>query len=420
MVNKINLIVIFEEFAFWLFPENTNRNGELFKIFLSILGSLGILFGLFVSLRRAKAMEKGVQEQREAIKIQGEQISISRKAQTDERFKNAVEHLGSEKEPIILGGVAELHQIAKENNTEYAEIVFNILCSYIRSNANIYKKTAEDINTTVIQTIVNNLFKPTNFLENTYSGLYANLRHSNLNSINFDNANLENSNFSFCYMPDLNGTNLEDSNLTRAEFTLSDLIDINFEGANLHQTVFHAATLENINMGEDTKLLSTYFIDSQLKNVNFNNNNVSGCKIIATEITDSKFNNCEIVASNFMGSGLSNIDLSHLSLFGTNDFRATGFINVKIDTIVTQTKFNGCRHGESLRYNFADKIKKIIGQKANLKGINLLSSRFSNCDTGELTNKDIDEMIQEYDKGLAKKISNEIIANRNKKNKPSR
>lgn len=95
---------LFESFAQWLFPNNEDRNGELFKILLSILGAIGILFGLYISLRRAKAMESGVERQKESIDIQTEQIKITRKAQTDERFKNAVEHLGSDKEPIILGG----------------------------------------------------------------------------------------------------------------------------------------------------------------------------------------------------------------------------------------------------------------------------------------------------------------------------
>jgi len=80
---------------------------------------------------------------------------LSLKAQIDERFKNAIEHLGSDKEPIILGGIAELHQIAKEDCKKYAEVVFNILCSYIRTETSIYNKNADDINSTAISTIIN-------------------------------------------------------------------------------------------------------------------------------------------------------------------------------------------------------------------------------------------------------------------------
>src|SRR5690606_17902397 len=190
------------------------------------------------SLRRAKAMEQGVLRQKESLDIQSEQISITRKAQTDERFKNAVEHLGSEKEPIILGGVAELHQIAKENKNEYAEIVFNILCSYVRSNANIYKKTADQINETVNQTIVNNIFKLFDKPDYPYSGLLANLNSSNLISLDFDNTNLVGANFSFCYMPSMKNSNLEYSKLNKAVFSLSDISDVSFIGAELHQTLF--------------------------------------------------------------------------------------------------------------------------------------------------------------------------------------
>lgn len=388
----------FEALSFYLFPSDQNRNGELFKILLSVVGALGILFGLYASWKRALAMENGVLRQKEALEMQSEQIAITRKAQTDERFKNAVEHLGSEKEPIILGGIAELNQIAKENKDEYSEIVFNILCSYIRTSADIYNKLADEINTTIIQTIVNNLFKNDKSINKTYSGLNANLSSTNLLGIDLNYTDLSNADLSFCYMPSLKNTTLKNAELGRTIFTLSDIENVSFLGAKMHKTLFLASELSNVDMSGDTDLLSTVFIDSDLNKINFNDNSIISCKFIACDIRNVTFQSSEVASTNFCGSLLQNIDFIKINLFGSNDFRATGFINVNIDTVVTQSKFNGCRSGRSYRYFLKEKIKTDLGNKADLSGININSTLLSNCSVGDLTEEDIDEIINEYDK----------------------
>jgi len=105
---------LFEKTALWLFPSNEDRNGEFLKIVLSVIGGIGVLYSLHLAYRRLQATNIGLQLQAQAINKQSEQLDLSRKGQVDERFKNAVEHLGNDKEPIILGGIVELHQIAKE------------------------------------------------------------------------------------------------------------------------------------------------------------------------------------------------------------------------------------------------------------------------------------------------------------------
>src|ERR1035437_3712862 len=108
VILTITIVVIYflyhNEISLFLFPDNNDRVGELTKLLLSILGGIGVLYGLLISNRRALITEK-------SVIIQGEQIELARKSQIDERFKNAIEHLGNEKEPIILGGVSELVQI---------------------------------------------------------------------------------------------------------------------------------------------------------------------------------------------------------------------------------------------------------------------------------------------------------------------
>lgn len=285
--NIDSFIENYENFSLWLFPKNDDRNGELFKIILSVLGALGILFGLYVSLRRAKAIEEGVKIQSRAINIQSSQIQLSRKAQIDERFKNAVEHLGNEKEPIILGGIAELNQIAKENKNDYSEIVFNILTSYIRSNSN------SNDNRTVIQTIVDNLFSK-NF-ENPYKYFNADLKRSNLIGINMSDKNLNNSDLSYSKISEISNTEISNSILNNTIFFFPTIKNIDFSTTKIYKTIFFGGNMENCNFNLISDFPTASFINSNLKKIKFNDCQMSDWNFIASTIENSVFNKCEII-----------------------------------------------------------------------------------------------------------------------------
>jgi hypothetical protein len=49
-----------------------------------------------------------------------------------EQFKNAVDHLGNEKQSVVLGGVHALHNLATTFPEQYGKQVFEVLCSFIR------------------------------------------------------------------------------------------------------------------------------------------------------------------------------------------------------------------------------------------------------------------------------------------------
>jgi len=240
------IILYFGEISTFLFPSNEDRAGELVKLVLSVLGGLCVFYGLYINLKRTKATEK-------SVRIQGEQINLALKSQIDERFKNAIEHLGSEKEPIILGGVAELHQIAKEDSNKYAEVVFSILCSYVRSNTN--KKNTNHTFPAVISTIISNLFKRVE--NNPYKSLIADLSFSNLRGQNIDNCDFKNANLSFCGFH-----HIENSILDNADLGSSEIHGITFKNNSLRGVkLFH------------TKIIFTNFKDATLKSLQSNNDN---------------------------------------------------------------------------------------------------------------------------------------------------
>lgn len=215
-------IVLFyiDPIGVFLYPVNPDRNAEVVKLVLSIIGGIGVLLGLYIAHKRAVITEKSVDNQ-------SKQFEHAQKSQIDERFKNAVEHLGSDKEAIILGGVVELHQIAQVNEETYGKVVFNILTSYVRSQTDCLNVDPKEIKHAVIQTICDYLFKDKEHIHYPYKDLIANLESVNLNTINLDNA-------------DLSGTQLYDSFLPSCKNT-------NYEKANLRSCVFFNGNIENNN-----------------------------------------------------------------------------------------------------------------------------------------------------------------------------
>lgn len=332
----------FEEFACWLYPLDESRNAELLKILLTVIGGLGILVGLYLNYRRTKISDKALQLQASAISKQSDQLELSRKSQIDERFKNAVEHLGSDKEPIILGGVAVLHQIAIENPINYSEVVFNILTSFIRSSTNVYNKTADDFSKTIIQTIINNLFKFKEIEENPYVNLIGDLSHCNLISINIDDVDFSSFDLSFTlFGMNIENVNFSNANLARSQFVLSRIKSCDFSSTDLHQTLFNSAEIED-SVFKGASVLATNFLTTKLFEVNFDNCDFSNAKFICCFFRETTHFKSTIINNDFSFASFKNVSFEDTELMSGNDFKGALFYNLKINTQALELNFNGC------------------------------------------------------------------------------
>lgn len=390
----IDFIKTFETFANWLYPENKDKNGELFKVLLSILGALGVLYGLYISLRRAKAIEKGLDKQSEALNLQSEQLNLTRISQISEQFKNAIEHLGSEKEPIILGGVSELNQIAKENETKYSEIVFNILTGYIRSNTKKEKKK------TVIQTIIDFVFND-NIIYQKYS---ADLSYCDLIGINLVNKDLSNINFTNSKLSSLVNCKIKNTNFSRTQFFFSNIENMNFENTQLNNTIFYGGQLKNVTFSNLNDYPSANFVDCSLENVNFQNIKMSDWMFLTCIIEECNFLHNEIISSEFCFNFFENCSFENSSLFGNNDFRISLFNNVVFkNNTVTSTNFNGALNEYKFTRPYIAEIENFIGNKSETKGIINENSTFHKCTYESITEKDISE-IKDLNEKLRKKV----------------
>lgn len=379
------------QISIYLFPSNNDRVGELTKLLLSILGGIGIFYGLIISNIRALITEKSV------IK-QGEQLELSRKSQIDERFKNAIEHLGNDKEPIILGGVAELYQIAKEDKHKYSEVVFNILNSYIRSETSIYNKTANDFNSTVIRTIITYLFKIDSI--NPFIGLEADLSSSNLACQNIEFCNFENADLSFAIIGSMKNCILDAANLSNANVQNSFFKDNSMRGIEVFSAVFRFIEFKNTifknkYFSEDNEeIFSATFINCKFINVSFDDIYIYNTVFICCIFNNCSFHGTTIIECKFLVSNLSNITFGGTKNLAKCNFSGNVFNNINFNCIVIHVAFKGCRIGDidDIYINIEKYLKESLKNIVNFELRDLLLINNIDCKFDKFTEDDYKEI----------------------------
>lgn len=202
--------------------------GELLKVVLTVIVAIGGLYALRLNANRIKVMSKG---------------------NTDTRFNNAVSQLGSENEAVALGGVYALHEIARENEYTYLNVVHDILCGYVRSESVArYRKFEKEkkqgeklIPSIVIQAIISLLFPGKNIEERLYDDFRSHLYNSILIDYSFYGAKIDDANF--------NGAKIDDCFFTEAKmsdtlFIGTKLTDCNFENAEICYSQFRGVKID--------------------------------------------------------------------------------------------------------------------------------------------------------------------------------
>ena len=118
------------------------------------IGMGGVLIALqaLMSYKRAKAMEKTAEAQADAV-------SKTEQGQRQDRLKNAIEHLGHEKDSVRLGGAYELFHLA-EDTEDLRQTVLDILCAHIRrtTGESVYQEAHKSNPSEEVQSLLTLLF----------------------------------------------------------------------------------------------------------------------------------------------------------------------------------------------------------------------------------------------------------------------
>ena len=217
------------------------QKNETLKFLGISMGGILIALQALMSYRRAKAMEDAVEK--------------TEQGQRQDRLKNAIKHLGHDKESVRLGGAYELFHLAKESE-EMRESVFDILCAHIRrtTGENEYRKTYGSKPSEEVQSLLNLLFIKT---PEVFKGLYididlsgtwlngSNLITARLEGVSLDDAYLRGANLMLAH---LQGASLDGAHLQSASFEHAYLQGAFFDGAYLQGTVFNNAYLQGASL----------------------------------------------------------------------------------------------------------------------------------------------------------------------------
>jgi uncharacterized protein YjbI with pentapeptide repeats len=391
----------YEELACWLYPNEDNRNAELLKIILTIIGGIGVFFTLYLSYKRAKAGDKAVRLQGDAINKQSEQLELTRKSQIDERFKNAVEHLGNDKEPIILGGIVELHQIAKEEKDKYAPVVFNILTSYLRSILKVNLERDDNFSSTIPQTIIDFLFRGNDLY--LYKDLKANLGHCNLNSLDINGSHFIDSDFSFSLMPmHIFDVSFENSKFSRTNFTITKMKNVNFRNADFHDNLFNLCEIYNGDFS-GAKFINQFFLNNKFFDCTFSKTDIYGTEFLLCHFQSTFFHQSELLKLNFSGSNFINCDFSANETMSKIDFIGAGFYETSFENECFECDFSGAR----LRYPFdfiqPKDLKENINKPINKEGIKELDNNlFINCVWEKFSEENYNVITEEFNTAMSK------------------
>jgi hypothetical protein len=246
-----SLIFFFNWIVSFLFPggdtPDRSANLETLKFAIYLIGGLLFIWQIYLTNRRTRVNEKTA----ETI-FQG---------QIQERFKNAIDQLGSDKESVNLGAIYTLHHISKDS-LQLRKSVFDILCSYIRETTSSIEYQNKKDTSIKIQSVLNLLFvdevekliyidyiadiHKAKLYNATLSRAYlfgADLTSANLSGADMSRAGIVHANLTYA---NLTGANLTDAILNTTDLSMADLSHANLTGANLTGANLTGASLDGM------------------------------------------------------------------------------------------------------------------------------------------------------------------------------
>ncbi len=230
------------------------KKNEILK-FLGI-GIGGVLFILQVMIanRRATALEETARTQAKATEEQAKANQNTEQGQRQERLKNAIEHLGHDKDSVRLGGAYELFHLA-EDTKELRQTILDILCAHIRrtTRQSTYSSHYALTPSEEIQSLLTLLFVQKH---DVFKGRRVNLRASWLNGADLNEARLEKADLTGAHLrgASLPGAHLQGARLWEAYLQIAFLHKAYLQGAILVGAHLQGAALHGAHLqGADTK-----------------------------------------------------------------------------------------------------------------------------------------------------------------------
>lgn len=293
---------------YWDAVEVTNTSKSEVVRNLGLLGAaiIGLIFGIW----RAYTAHR-------QANIALRQTDVTERGLFNERFTAAIEHLGSHKLPIRLGGIHALWNLSKDAPEKNIETFLNIFCAYVRNPpypAPIENKENEAIDIKEIilpdvQEILNIICVKRNMDQINVP--------SNYNLI-FNGAFMPQGNFIVAHMPsaDLRNTNLQNSN-----FTFANLFEADLSEANLKEADFNGADLFRAII-QDVDMTNARYLNANLSEAILTKSDLSGANMSKAYFLNADISETIMTKTDFTDANMSNANLYRAKLHGANMYQA--------------------------------------------------------------------------------------------------
>lgn len=388
------LVVLFLAFVAVMFSENlcwispylglSKKNATL--TFLGI-GMGGILLALqaVIANRRAKAMEN-------AANAQAKANQNTERGQRQERFKNAIEHLGHQSVSVRLGGAYELFHLAEDTedeDTDFRQTILDILCAHIRqtTGGRKYREDYPSKPSEEVQSLLALLFVQEH---EAFKGCRINLQGSWLNGANLKKARLQGSNLVEAYLQGtelqeakLHGANLVKASLQEAELGGAHMHGARLEKAHLQRAILEHARLHGVDLVE-AKLQVAYLHKAQLQGTSLMEARLQGADLSFAHLGGIHYQDLGMPFAEHIRHWIGRESELHAAIF------EGGLSREDVDSFVEGLL------NENAKKDLREKLEHHIGMPES----NELPEN-SGASTETYTKKEAEQWIAEYEKAMS-------------------
>ena len=350
------------------------KKNEILK-FLGIgIGGILLVLQVLIANRRATALEDTAKAQADAAKAQAKATEEQAKAnqnteqgQRQERFKNAIEHLGHQSVSVRLGGAYELFHLAKDAADEAKDLrqtVMNILCAHIRrtTGERKYRKDYPSKPSEEIQSLLTLLFVQDH---EVFKGCHINLQGSWLNRAKLNKARLQGANLVgvHLYRAKLFEAHLHRADLTKAHLPWATLSKAHLEEAALREAHLQRADLSQAHM-QGANLMLAHLHGAALEMARLHEARLNGARLHGADLTRAHLQGALLSTAHLPGA-----DLSGAYLHGSDLTEACLHGAILIETYLQGAKLHSAQlrgirsYVEDMLTPFADRMRNAINKK---------------------------------------------------------
>ena len=303
------------EWAFYLFGES--KKIEILKFLGVGMGGVLLMLQVWMSHKRAKAMETAAIAQVKATEQQARSNENAENGQRQERLKNAIEHLGHQSDSVRLGSAYELVHLA-EDIEHFRQTVLDILCAHIRRTTGepAYRENHRGKPSEEVQSLLTLLFVQKG---KVFKDHKATLTESCLIGAELFGARLQEAHLVCTQLQGANlGTaSLQGANLARAQLQEAQLWGAQLQGANLW-----SARLQVVNF-LGAQLQGADLSETQLQGAALVGTSLQGANLARAQLQGANLSRASLQGADFIGAQLQGADLSEAQLQGANLLEAS-------------------------------------------------------------------------------------------------